>query len=304
LPLINKRQTAFLQIFFTTMLWGTTYVLVRMGLTDLGPLMLAGIRYTLAGLILLPVLKVKNINISHYKKNFWQLALLGILSFTIGNGSSGFALEYLPSTTVSFLTSLTTPLVLLFSIFILNEIPKVLQVAGVALSLVGLVMYFSPQRLVFDNPGYAILIISLLGFTFYSILGRFVARSREVPFLVQTAIPFLVGGGLLLVLAVIFEGFPVLTLKSGIIIIWMAIVNSIIGYLLYNQALTELTALEVNVVMKLSPFFTAIYAFFLLGEKITFSQVLAMGVVFLGVYLVQFGNKNKTATEVNEISTN
>ena len=73
----------------------------------------------------------------------------------------------------------------------------------------------------------------------------------------------------------------------------MAIVNSIISYLLYNQALTELTALEVNVVMKLSPFFTAFYAFFLLGERVTLAQILAMGIVFLGVYLVQRGNKKK-----------
>jgi len=293
LPLLNKRKTAFLQIFITTLLWGTTYVLVRMGLTDLGPLMLAGIRYTLAGLILLPFLKAKNIRIRNYKKNFWQLALLGILAFTIGNGVSGFALEYLPSTTVSFLSSLTTPLVLLFSIFLLNEIPKTLQVVGVALSVVGLVMYFSPQNLAFDNPGYLILLFSLLGFTFYAILGRFVARSKEVPFLVQTAIPFLVGGGLLLLLAVIFEGIPVLTLKAGLIIIWMAIVNSVIGYLLYNQALSELTALEVNMVMKLAPFFTAVYAFFLLGEKITLPQIFAMAVVFFGVYLVQRGNNVK-----------
>jgi drug/metabolite transporter (DMT)-like permease len=256
--------------------------------------MLAGIRYTLAGLILLPVLKVKNIKIGKYRNNFWQLALLGILSFTIGNGASGFALEYLPSTTVSFLTSLTTPLVMLFSIFLLKEIPKVAQIAGVGLSLVGLVIYFSPQRLVFDNPGYTILIISLLGFTFYAILGRFVARSREVHFLVQTAIPFLVSGGLLLVMAVIFEGIPVLILKTSLIITWIVIFNSIISYLLYHQALTELTALEVNVVMKLSPFFNAIYAWILLGEKISFSQVLAMGIVFLGVYLVQQGNKIKT----------
>jgi len=46
----------------------------------------------------------------------------------------------------------------------------------------------------------------------------------------------------------------------------MVIVNSIIGYLLYNQSLSELTALEVNMVMKLQMFFTAVFAFFLLGE--------------------------------------
>jgi drug/metabolite transporter (DMT)-like permease len=41
------------------MLWGTTYVLVRIGQADLGPMTLAGIRYTLAGFILLPFLKTK-----------------------------------------------------------------------------------------------------------------------------------------------------------------------------------------------------------------------------------------------------
>jgi drug/metabolite transporter (DMT)-like permease len=293
LLILNKRKTAFLQILITTMLWGTTYVLVKIGLTELGPLTLAGIRYTLAGFLLLPFFFVYKIRIGKYQKNFWQLALLGIMAFTIGNGASGFALEYLPSTTVSFVTSLTTPFVLFFSFLLLKEIPNWTQLAGVGLSVIGLMMYFSPQNLDFKNPAYTILLLSLLGFTFYAILGRFVARTREVPFLVQTAIPFLVGGGLLLILAFIYEGFPVLTLEAALIIIWMAVVNSIIGYLLYNQSLSELTALEVNVVMKLSPFFTAIYAFFLLGEKISLSQVLAMAVVFLGVYLVQRGNNIK-----------
>lgn len=287
MPVLIKRRTAFLQILTTTMIWGTTYVLVRIGQADLGPMTLAGIRYTLAGLILLPILKTRKIHIRDYKKNFWQLALLGLLSFTIANGSSGFALEYLPSNTVAFVTSLSAPLVLLFSIFFLSEIPNVIQVAGVGLSIVGLLMYFPPQELAFDNPGYWFLLVSLLGFAFYTILGRFVARSGDVPFLIQTSIPFIIGGGLLLILALIFEGMPVFTFKSGFILIWMVIFNCIIGYLLYNQSLAVLTALEVNMVSKLQMFFSAVFAFFLLGEKITVLQILAMAVVFLGVYLVQ-----------------
>jgi len=287
LPLLNKRNTAFLQIFITTILWGTSYVLIRIGQADLGPMTLAGIRYTLAGLILLPFVKYKNIHLNDYRKNYWQLALLGILSFTIANGSSGFALIYLPSTTVSFVTSLTAPLVLLLGVFFLNEIPNVMKISGVALSIIGLIMYFPSQTLSFDNPGYWFLLISLLGFAFYTILGRFVARSGDVPFLVQTSLPFVIGGGLLLTLALIFEGLPSFTLKSVLILIWMVTFNCIIGYLLFNKSLAVLTALEVNMVTKLQMFFSAIFAFFLLGEKITFIQTLAMVVAFTGVYLVQ-----------------
>ena len=287
MPLLNKRNTAFLQIFITTILWGTTYVLVRIGQADLGPMTLAGIRYTLAGLILLPFIKFNKIQLKDYRKNYWQLALLGVLCFTIANGASGFALVYLPSTTVSFVTSLTTPLVLLLGVLFLNEIPNAMKIAGVALSIVGLVMYFPSQTLSIDNPGYWFLLISLLAFTFYTILGRFVARSGDVPFLVQTSLPFVIGGGLLFTLALIFEGLPSFTLKSGLILIWMVTFNCIIGYLLYNKSLAVLTALEVNMVTKLQMFFSAVFAFFLLGEKVTFIQILAMAVAFLGVYLVQ-----------------
>lgn len=287
MPLLNKRNTAFLQIFITTILWGTTYVLVRIGQADLGPMTLAGIRYTLAGLILLPFIKLNRIQLKDYRKNYWQLALLGILAFTIANGASGFALIYLPSTTVSFVISLTTPLVLLLGIFFLKEMPDAMKITGVALSIVGLIMYFPSQTLSFNSPGYWFLLISLLGFAFYTILGRFVARSGDVPFLVQTSLPFVIGGGLLLTLALIFEGLPNLSLKSGLILIWMVTFNCIIGYLLYNKSLAVLTALEVNMVTKLQMFVSAVFAFFLLGEKIAFIQIIAMLVVFLGVYLVQ-----------------
>ena len=287
MPLLNKRNTAFLQIFITTILWGTTYVLVRIGQADLGPMTLAGIRYTLAGLILLPFIRLNKIQLKDYQKNYWQLALLGILCFTIANGASGFALVYLPSTTVSFVTSLTTPLVLLLGVFFLNEIPNAMKIAGVGLSIIGLIMYFPSQTFSFDSPGYWFLLISLLGFAFYTILGRFVARSGDVPFLVQTSLPFVIGGGLLLILALIFEGLPSFTLKSGLILIWMVTFNCIIGYLLYNKSLAVLTALEVNMVTKLQMFFSAVFAFFLLGEKVTFIQILAMVVAFMGVYLVQ-----------------
>ena len=296
MPLLNKRNTAFLQIFITTILWGTTYVLVRIGQADLGPMTLAGIRYTLAGLILLPYIKFNKIKLKDYRKNYGQLALLGILSFTIANGASGFALLYLPSTTVAFVTSLTTPLVLILGVFFLKEMPNAIKIAGVALSIVGLIMYFPSQTLSFNNPGYWFLMISLLGFAFYTILGRFVARSGDVPFLVQTSLPFIIGGGLLLTLALVFEGLPSFTLKSGLILIWMVTFNCIIGYLLYNKSLAVLTALEVNMVTKLQMFFSALFAFFLLGERITFVQILAMVVVFSGVYLVQRQTRIKPVT--------
>ena len=289
MSVLNRRQLAFLQIFTTALLWGTSFVLIRLGLADLGPLTLAGLRYTLAGVLLLPVIKLKGFKIMDYKYRFWQLALLGILSFTIGNGCMGLALKYLPSTNVSLLTNLTDPLILLLSIVWLKETPKFVQFIGVVFALVGIILYFSPQNIPFANPGILIIGIALFGFSFYALLGRFIARSNEVPFWVQTSIPFIVGGTFLLVLALLFEGIPSLSLKAGLIIGWMVFFNSIIGYLLYNNAIAELTAVEINIMLKLTPFSTAVFAWILLGERISFLQLVAMVIVFAGIFLVQRG---------------
>lgn len=252
-------------------------------------MMLAGIRYTLAGLILLPVLRRNHLELSEYKAYFWQLAALGVFSFTFGNGFVGFALEHLPSTSVSLMSNLSAPLIMITGMVLLKESPAPIQILGVLVVIGGMALYFNPREFSGFNIGYVFMVISLLSFTAYNLLGRYLARSGAMPFLIQTTMPFIIGGGILLILALIFEGMPVFTLKTVLIILFMVLFNSITGYILYNQALADLTAIEVNIILKLSPFFTAFYAWLLLGETITPLQILAMLVTFAGIYLVQKG---------------
>ena len=286
---MSNRKIALIKVLITAMLWGTTYVLVSMGLQEMGPMMLAGIRYTLAGLILLPVLKRNHLELREYKAYFWQLAALGVFSFTLGNGFVGFALKYLPSTSVSLMSNLSAPLIMIAGMAFLKESPAPIQVLGILVVFAGMALYFNPREFADFNIGYLFMAISLLSFTAYNLLGRYLARSGAMPFLIQTTIPFIIGGGILLILALIFEGLPVFTLKTILIILFMVLFNSITGYILYNQALEDLTAIEVNIILKLSPFFTAFYAWLLLGETIAPLQILAMLVAFAGIYLVQRG---------------
>lgn len=286
---MNSRHIALIKILFTAMLWGTTYVLVSIGLQEMGPMMLAGVRYTLAGLILLPILKINHLDLKKYRKYFWQLAALGLFSFTIGNGLLGFALVYLDSISVSLMSNLSAPLIMISGMYLLKELPTPVQILGVFVVIGGMALYFNPNDFATFNPGYLYMVISLLSFTAYNLLGRYLARSGKIPFLIQTTIPFIFGGGVLLILALFFEGIPVFTLKSSLIILFMVFFNSITGYILYNQALAQLTAIEVNIILKLSPFFTAFYAWILLGERISLLQIIAMLIVFVGIYLVQKG---------------
>lgn len=284
---MQSRHIAFLKLFITAMLWGTTYVLVSMGLEEIGPMMLAAIRYTLAGLLMLPLVKYAHLDIRHYKKYYWRMVLMGVLAFTLGNGLLGFALAHLSSTSVSLMSNLSAPLIMIFGAFLLKEIPAPIQIIGVLAVFIGLVLYFNPGEWAEFNLGYVYMFISVLSFTAYNLLNRSISRDRALPFLIQTSVPFIIGGGIMLVFAIAFEGLPIISIKGFWIIMFLVLFNSVIGYTLYNQALVELTAIEANIILRLGPFFTAFYAWILLGETISFTQVLAMLVVFVGIYLVQ-----------------
>jgi len=93
-------------------------------------------------------------------------------------------------------------------------------------------------------------------------------------------------------LALVVEGVPQFTPRAILVVLWLALVNTSLGYLLYNHALRDLTALEMNMVMNLTPLFTALFSWLLLGERLKTYQGIGMLVMIVGVVLVQVGKKN------------
>jgi len=300
--LTNSKSTlgAALKLLATAAIWASTFVLARMLVKEVGPITMAGLRFSAAGLLLVIYMKGKRFDFSTLKGHWFKLLMLGLLSFSIGNACTYYALQYLPSTTVSFLMSFVTPLVLVMGIVWLKEVPGILQAIGLMIALTGTFFYFYPQPLPTGNPGFFVLACGLAGFAGYTILGRFMARDRQVHFLAQTAFPLLFGGGITLILGLFVEGLPQLSTQAVLILLWLVLVNTLLGYILYNQAIMYLTAIQVNVILNLSPFFTVLLAFFMLGEVISPRQAAAMLVVFLGTLLVQIAPRQ--AAEPREIS--
>jgi len=294
LPKLDPHKKAILQILITAILWGTTFVVVRIGVSEIGPLSLAGIRFFTAGLLLLPFLMLNRISTEEIKKNILPLALVGIFSYVIGNGALNYTLQFLPATLVSFLMSLITPIILIFSIIWLKEYPTPVQIAGLVVALFGVILYFYPQQIPFRANGFGILMLGLLGFALQTTLGRFLARAKNIHTITFTTIPLITGGGILLIVSFFIEGFPVISLRTVLILGWLIISNTIIGQLLYSSAIAELTAIQVNLVLNLSPFFTAIFAWFLLDEQLGIKKIAAMVTVFIGTYLVQKKPSNRS----------
>ncbi len=293
---MNRRRLALTEALLVTIIWSSTFVIVKIGLESLGPLTIAGLRYLIGSLVLAPFLLFRRSSRAPVSKELWlKLILIGISAYTIGNGALFWGLKFIPATTGSFLMSMIPLLVLFGGAILLKEIPTRWQIMGVILSLFGSGLFFSSGLMPGEPQGVVILAIGLLGIMAFSLLGRGIARDKQLDTLRLTTLPLIIGGGVSLLLAFAVEGLPLITWTGFLIVSWLAIINTAGGYLLYNHALQELTALEMNMVMNLSPIFTALLGWILLGETLSLIQIIGMLVVIGGVILVQRSAKPETA---------
>ena len=204
----NRRTFALLEALLVTVIWSSTFVVVKFGLETLGPLTIAGLRYSLGAIALAPFLLLKRKERKSIPKDLWpRLVLIGISSYTIGNGALFWGLKYIPATTGSFLMGLIPLLVMFGGMIFLKEIPTKWQGFGVFISLVGSFVFFSGGLKAGEPLGIAILAIGLIGFMAFSLLGRSIARERSLDTLVLTTIPLIIGGLITICLALAVEGY-------------------------------------------------------------------------------------------------
>ncbi len=289
--LINRpsRSLAIAEALVANSFWASTPVLIKIGLNDAGPLTLGGLRYFGAFVLLLPFILPNRAVYARLTPGLWlRLAILGFSAYTLGNGALFWGLQYMSATTGSFELSLAPILVLFIAIPWLHEIPTRLQLSGIVVVVIGSGLFFSPGLGEGEPLALAVVAAGLLGFALSGVVGRELARDRTADTLLLTAVPLAFGGGLVLVLGVIVEGVPGFTVTTLVVVVWLAVFNTCLAYLLYNHSLQVLTALEVNVMMNLAPLATAGIAAVLLGEQLQPVQVPGMLIVIGGVLLVQW----------------
>lgn len=290
LPTIElSRPLAITESITATLIWASSFILAQVGLEQIGPLTIAGLRYSLAGLLLLPFL-FRGRQSARYlsRQQWWRLFWIGMTAHAIGNGALFWGLHYLSATTLTFVSCFLPIPVLLLGIVQLKERPTFLQIVGLVITLVGSALFFSPGVSSTQWLGIGIALVGLLSFSYSMVLGRGIARDQQTSTLALTALPLLFGGLPLLSVAIAWEGAPQLSPLTWQVVLALTLFNTILAYMLYNHSMQTLTAFETNVFLNLAPIGTAVLAWYFLGETLSLFQVVGMFIVIGGVTLVQW----------------
>jgi drug/metabolite transporter (DMT)-like permease len=289
---LRSHRTAVWLALLVTVLWSSSWVLIRWGLDDEGltPVMFAALRYGLAAIVLVGFVIVRERHGRHrYEVSrgyIAKLVLLGIVMYTLTQGAMFVALDEQPAATTSLVLSLTPLIVAGGAAITLAEVPTRWQVSGAILVAVGALLYFGGD-LGATTAGMAAAITALVANAAASILGRGVNREARLPALYITTISMAVGAGALVFIAIGLEGIPTITLGGWLIIAWLAVVNTAFAFTLWNLSLQRLSAVESASINNTMLIQIALLAWVFLGEAPGALGLLGIGLVSLGVYVVQ-----------------
>ena len=289
----SPQVTAVLQAVFVTVLWASSWVLIKFGLrASLPALTFAGLRYTLAFLCLAPFILLSSRNravIRSFSRNDWgRLALLGVVYYTLTQGSQFLGLAYLPAAMVSLLLNLTPLIAGLFGIVFLAEHPSRGQWLGIVLTVIGVAFYFLPVEVnALQAIGLLLAFAGVLTNAASALLGRQINRLATISPLIITFVSMGIGSILLLILGIAIQGYGKLDLQSWLLIAWLAVVNTAFAFTLWNHTLRTLSAVESSIINSLMMPQIAILAYVFLGETLSGKEILGLVLVSLGVLVVQ-----------------
>ena len=294
---------AILLALLVTFLWSTSFILIKWGLTEIPPLTYAGLRYILAFLCLLPFAftnKNKTVIKSLDNKEWYKLILYGLLFIALTQGTMFMGLLLLPAVTVSLWLNFTPLVVALMGIFFLSEYPSILQWGGAILFIVGILTYFFPISLS-ESQGLGLIVMTLgvLANSSSSVLGRDINRSGKLNPLVVTVVSMGFGSIILLTVGVVVQGLPPISTQNIIYLIWLAVVNTAVAFVIWNYTLRTLTAMESSIINGTMLIQIAILAWIFLGEGISLQEIIGMSIAAVGAVFVQLRIKKRIDHKVS-----
>ncbi len=295
MPLLTDRRWAVALIFITPALWSVNYLVGRAAPGQVAPHMLALLRWSLAGVMLLafawPELLAKRASLL---KNAWQYFVLGALGIWICGAWVYLGARSTSAANIALIYALSPVCIALVSSLWLRERLGLLQWAGIALAFSGLVHVvikgqwsaLAEVRLV---AGDLWILGATVSWTLYSIfLKRWPSDFSPIARLV-----LIIAGGVLILLPLtaveMLSGLPMTQTLWSWQTLALAVVAGLIpgagAYLAYATIQSVLGAARAGLTLYLSPLYAASVAFLVLGEPIKGYHAIGVAVILPGIYL-------------------
>ena len=281
----------YLAFFSIYTIWGSTYMLNKVAVSELPPFMLAGIRFCTAGVLMLFLARSlkKDIRISLQQMKNSMIA--GFLFLAIGNGVVVWALSYVDSGFAALIIA-SQPLIVLLLLRIIEKKPiKKLSWVGVGIGFIGMVLLVTQEQIRQDESsllGILMIIGCVITWGYASI---FVGKA-DLPgnYLVNSGYQMVFGGiSLVLMSLVKKEDWIVPTLWSTPVLwsmLGLIVFGSLVAFTSFNYLLKTVSPEKVATSTYINPIVAMVLGAVVLNETLSGQSIMAALILLTGVYFI------------------
>ena len=275
-------------------IWGTTYLAIKIGVAELPPMLFAGFRWVAAGIILLILMNLRGYSLPS-KKDLKHIAIVGIALIGIANGLVVVAEQWIPSGLAALLIS-TLPFWMVGFEAFLPQGPRInlLIIGGLLIGIIGVLVLFAKDLEIFIDVEVLIGAVCLLGavisWSLGSIYSKYVKISAHP--MMGASIQMLIAGALQILAGGILNEFAEfnLTFNGFLAISYLAVFGSILGFASYIYAISKLPLSLVSTYAYVNPVIALILGWLILDERLSIFVVISAVLILVGVTLVKRGN--------------
>jgi drug/metabolite transporter (DMT)-like permease len=273
------------------LVWGTTYLGIRISLETVPPLLMSAFRWIAAGALLIAVLKIRGERMPP-RRTWPSLALLGLLLLGFGNGAVVWAEQTVPSGLTAVLVAMSPFwMVGIDAIMSDGEALTMRRVAGLLVGFAGIVMLVWPDIRLGGGRAFLSGVIATqiasLGWAIGSTYAR--RRGREENVLATAAVEMLFGGLLLLAAGLARGEWTMLAfnLRTSAALAYLVFVGAIAGFSAYAYALKHLPLATVSLYAYINPIIAVLLGILVLQEPFGARMIVAAAIVLVGMALVR-----------------
>lgn len=255
------------------LIWGTTWIFIKIGLDDLPPIAFAAARFLLGVIILYFVIRIQKIPLPKTAKEWRLIALTGVLQFSVNYSMVFWSEQHITSGLAAVLQSMITVFGLLLAwIFLPNERITRLKIVAVAIGVVGVGVIFYDQLQVQSFMaflGCAAVVVGSYAAAQASILIKSKGGAIHPASLVFCQM--LCGLPAVIVYSLVAEGNPInfnWSWKAIGCVLYLTIAGTIAAFWLYYWLLDKIESTKAMMISLVTPLLAVVIGWLVLGEKL------------------------------------
>jgi drug/metabolite transporter (DMT)-like permease len=287
------RAIAIVQTLSILILISLGTVLAKLALSDVAPLTFAWLSVAV-GIVVLSfytfIICRERVPRGLGKQVWAYIIAIGICNFVVVRIGLTLALERLPATTQIYLVNFVGFITMAMSIFILKEAPTIFQLLGAVVAFSGLRVFFAQIPSAYELVGVGLILVAITALAYTNNIARKLAliTNFSLSNSIISTMALLTGGSITVLIGLIVDWPPqVAGWQNWAIILYAGIIMVGLSMTVWNYILRTLRSYEASILGASTVIWTALLAIPILGEQLSFTQSIGIGLMIVGLSLVQ-----------------